>query len=126
VFITAVPTEIFFCPEQEGASRMVLGNRYRAIRLLGSGGYGSVYEAEDIETHQRVAVKQSNLPDVEDDPTDQVFLVAIGHPFVVYGHHDLTSRHAISPSAGHSDGDPSRGDGGSAAASESRSFDPRV
>jgi serine/threonine protein kinase len=75
---------------------MSLGNRYRAIRLLGSGGYGSVYEAEDIDTNQRVAVKQSNLPDVEDDPTDQVFLLAIGHPFIVFGHHDLTSRHAFS------------------------------
>lgn len=105
---------------------MALGNRYRAIRLLGSGGYGSVYEAEDVETNQRVAVKQSNLPDVEDDPTDQVFLLAIGHPSIVYWHHNLTSRHAFSPSPGHSDCDPSRSNGDSAAAPESRSFDPRV
>jgi serine/threonine protein kinase len=34
-----------------------LGQRYKLVSLLGKGGMGSVYEAEDQETHERVAVK---------------------------------------------------------------------
>jgi eukaryotic-like serine/threonine-protein kinase len=34
-----------------------LGQRYKLIRLLGAGGMGSVYEAEQTETRERVAVK---------------------------------------------------------------------
>ncbi len=32
--------------------------RYRKIRLLGSGGYAAVYEALDTKTNLRVALKQ--------------------------------------------------------------------
>src|SRR4051794_39681217 len=35
----------------------ILGERYRIHRLLGQGGMGTVYEAEDTTTGQRVAVK---------------------------------------------------------------------
>ena len=35
----------------------VIGGRYRTTRLLGKGGMGKVYEANDAETGQRVAVK---------------------------------------------------------------------
>ena len=34
-----------------------LGQRYKLIRLLGAGGMGSIYEAEQKETRERVAVK---------------------------------------------------------------------
>ena len=34
-----------------------LGERYRVLRCLGSGGFGSVYEAEETDTGLRVAVK---------------------------------------------------------------------
>ncbi|APR81749.1 serine/threonine protein kinase [Minicystis rosea] len=41
-----------------------LGNKYRIERILGSGGMGSVYAAEDVGSGQRVAVKviHGNLP----------------------------------------------------------------
>jgi hypothetical protein len=35
----------------------MLGDRYRVVSLLGEGGFGSVYAADDLESGQRVAVK---------------------------------------------------------------------
>jgi eukaryotic-like serine/threonine-protein kinase len=35
----------------------VLGGKYRILRALGSGGMGTVFEAENLRTHKRVAVK---------------------------------------------------------------------
>jgi serine/threonine-protein kinase len=37
--------------------RPILGGRYRLLRCLGTGGFGAVYEAEEIDTSLRVAVK---------------------------------------------------------------------
>jgi eukaryotic-like serine/threonine-protein kinase len=35
----------------------VLANRFRVVRFIARGGMGEVYEAEDLELHERVAVK---------------------------------------------------------------------
>ena len=40
-----------------GVEAVVIGQRYRVVRLLGSGGMGSVYEAENTWTGRRVAIK---------------------------------------------------------------------
>ncbi len=47
------------------ASEVVIGGRYRVIRLLGKGGMGSVYEAENTWTKRRVALKVMR-PEVAD------------------------------------------------------------
>jgi serine/threonine-protein kinase len=39
------------------SGRELEGGKYRIIRLLGSGGMGAVYEAENTRTHKRVAIK---------------------------------------------------------------------
>ncbi len=44
-----------------GDSRQRIGGRYEVVRLLGKGGMGTVYEAFDLETKRRVAVKQLSL-----------------------------------------------------------------
>ena len=43
-------------------SRM-LGGRFQLVRRLGAGAFGTVYEAEDIDYKQRIAVKQLNVLD---------------------------------------------------------------
>ena len=47
-----------------------LGN-YRVIRLLGSGGMGYVFEAEELTLHRRVALKVLR-PDIAADPDNRV------------------------------------------------------
>ena len=41
----------------EGSTDMIIGGRYRVIRALATGGMGTVYEAENLRTRRRVAVK---------------------------------------------------------------------
>ena len=45
--------------------------RYVLLRPLNSGGYGTVYEAQDRNTGERVAIKKSDLLSEADDPNDQ-------------------------------------------------------
>jgi len=55
-----------------------IGGRYLLIRHLNSGGYGSVYEAQDRQNNIRVAIKKSDLFSDQNDPNDQ------GVPVVVF------------------------------------------
>eukprot|EP00277_Geminigera_cryophila_P008724 CAMPEP_0179410438 /NCGR_PEP_ID=MMETSP0799-20121207/3287_1 /TAXON_ID=46947 /ORGANISM="Geminigera cryophila, Strain CCMP2564" /LENGTH=355 /DNA_ID=CAMNT_0021182287 /DNA_START=96 /DNA_END=1159 /DNA_ORIENTATION=+ len=54
------------------------GGKYVLIRHLNSGGYGSVYEAQDTVSNRRVAIKKSDLFSDQNDINDQ------GVPVVVF------------------------------------------
>jgi len=64
----------------------VLGGKYRALRILGEGGMGSVYEAEHVALHRRVAVKVLHPQQAKKKASVQRFqneahvAGAIGHP----------------------------------------------
>jgi serine/threonine-protein kinase len=45
--------------------------RYVLLRPLNSGGYGTIYEAQDRDTGERVAIKKSYLLSEAEDPDDQ-------------------------------------------------------
>ncbi|HET9993004.1 MAG TPA: protein kinase [Kofleriaceae bacterium] len=45
------------------ASMRVLGGRFQLVRRLGAGAFGTVYEAEDVDHKQRIAVKQLHVLD---------------------------------------------------------------
>ena len=44
-------------PAPKFAARSVLANRFRVVRLIAQGGMGEVYEAEDLELGERIALK---------------------------------------------------------------------
>src|SRR6266542_5436849 len=46
-----------FAPRSQFAPQDVLAGRFRLISFIGRGGMGEVYEAEDLELHERVALK---------------------------------------------------------------------
>ncbi len=56
------------------AGGQVLGQRYRLLRCLGSGGFGAVFEAEEIDTSLRVAVKLLNRTALVDARMRERFL----------------------------------------------------
>lgn len=64
----------------------VLGSKYRALRVLGEGGMGSVYECEHVALHRRVAVKVLHPQQAKKKASVQRFqneahvAGAIGHP----------------------------------------------
>ncbi len=64
----------------------VLGGKYRAIRVLGEGGMGTVYECEHVAIHRRVAVKVLNAAQARKKASLARFqneahvAGAIGHP----------------------------------------------
>jgi serine/threonine-protein kinase len=67
----------------------VLGNKYRLDRLLGEGGMGAVYAAENLNTGRRVAVKVLHTSLMEHAEAGQRFIrearatTAIAHPNIV-------------------------------------------
>jgi hypothetical protein len=77
---------------QSGGPRLVEGQLwgpYRIIRLLGRGGMGEVYEAEQLETGRRLALKvlRASLRDHEDRARflrEGQLAASISHPHTVY------------------------------------------
>lgn len=59
-----------FAPDSSGEGRFQPGalllGRFRVVRLLGSGGMGEVYEAEDLELREQIAVKTIRLSHARD------------------------------------------------------------
>lgn len=55
-------------PSQPTAEGRVLSGRYRLLELLGRGGMGTVWKADDTEAERSVVVKEIRLqPDLDDD-----------------------------------------------------------
>ena len=79
-------------PSPHGAPRLVDGHvwgPYRIVRLLGRGGMGEVYEAEQLETGRRLALKvlRHTLREAEDRERflrEGQLAASISHPHAVY------------------------------------------
>lgn len=77
------------CHEAEPTdySGTTLANRYRLDELIGSGGYGSVYRAEDTKLRRTVAVKMGHHRTSSDLLLDEARRVAkLSHPNIVSVH----------------------------------------
>jgi serine/threonine-protein kinase len=57
-----------------GEAQALLGGRYRLLRCLGSGGFGAVYEAEEVAVGLRVAIKLLNRSALADPRMRERFL----------------------------------------------------
>ncbi len=58
----------------------VLQNRYRIIRLLGTGGMGAVYLAQSLNLEKLVAVKENTTGDRRQFHQEAVILANLRHP----------------------------------------------
>lgn len=67
----------------------LLNNRYKPEKMLGHGGMGRVYLMTDIQTQERVAVKECFCPQennvVERIKREYYFMTKIQHPYLVRG-----------------------------------------
>ena len=50
------------------AAGQIVADRFRIVRFIASGGMGELYEAEDLELHEHVALKTIR-PDIAQDAT---------------------------------------------------------
>ncbi|MFO0609905.1 MAG: serine/threonine-protein kinase [Polyangiales bacterium] len=79
---TIAPADVTEIPQ-------VVGEKYRVVRLLGGGGMGNVYEAENTWTRRRVAVKMLRPEFSADHESEQRFMreaqtaSQLSHPHVV-------------------------------------------
>jgi len=87
----------------------IIAQRYRVIRFIGRGGMGEVYEVEDMELHERVAMK-SILPEYANDEAAitrfkrEIYLARkITHPHVCRIFDLGTHRWAAAPPEGATD-----------------------
>lgn len=79
----------------------LLGGRYRLLRCLGSGGFGAVYEAEEVALGLRVAIKLLNRTALQDSKMRQRFLqearmiAELRSPHVVVLHDYAVTEHGV-------------------------------
>lgn len=60
-------------PSQSFAAEDVVASRFRIVRFLARGGMGEVYEAEDLELHERVALKSIRSELLNDEKSSDRF-----------------------------------------------------
>jgi serine/threonine protein kinase/tetratricopeptide (TPR) repeat protein len=86
----------------------MLAARFKLIQFLAKGGMGEVYEAEDVETQERVAIKMVRPELLRDSPALQRFrrevhlAKKVTHPnvcriFDLFRHHHSTAENDTSP-----------------------------